>query len=200
MSTAPYSNSVKCMYKTHFVYSWFCFFFLGLKGERGEPGTFGPPGLEGKSGFNGTKGEKGEPGQDYTPPSMSIFHMQRSAQVYITSGTQIISFDTEVLNVGDDMSSHTGVFTCRIPGVYYFTFTFVSYAHSSYGVYVQLVMNNNVQAEIYMEAFSKYNMQSQSVILNLTKYDEVWLKANANTYILGDKERNTFSGFLINAV
>ena len=187
------------MYKISYFIS-FLFFFLGLKGEQGEPGTFGPQGLEGKAGSNGTKGEKGEAGQDYTAPSMSIFQVQRSAALQLTSGSQIITFDREVLNVGDDMSRHTGVFTCRIPGVYYFTFTLNSYAHASYGIYVQLMMNNDVKAEIYMEAFSKYNMQSQSMILTLTRNDEVWLRANPNTYIKGDVDRNTFSGFLINAV
>ena len=173
---------------------------IGFKGERGEAGALGPQGLEGKAGLNGTKGEKGERGQDYTQPSASIFHMQRSTQLLLTSGTQIIVFNTEIVNVGEDMSSHTGVFTCRIPGVYYFTFTFNAYAHSSYGIDVKLMMNNVVRARMYMTAFSKYNMQSQSVILNLAKNDEVWLVAHANTYIYPDRERNTFSGFLINAV
>ena len=150
--------------------------------------------------MNGTKGEKGEAGQDYTPPSMSIFQVTRSTNLLLTSGSQIVTFNGEVLNVGDDMSRHTGVFTCRIPGVYYFAFTIRSYSSSSYGVDVDLVMNNAVKATITMNALSKDIMQSQSVILNLSKNDEVWLKANTNTYIRGDSAGNTFSGFLINAV
>ena len=173
---------------------------IGFKGDKGEIGAFGAQGLEGKAGLNGTKGAKGEPGQDYTPPSMSIFHVQRSTYLRLTSGTQIITFNTEILNVGDDMSRHTGVFTCRIPGLYYFTFTLRSEANGSYGLLVHLMMNNAAKAELYMNAFSKDIMQSQSIILNLAKNDEVWLQATANTYIRADSGSNTFSGFLINAV
>ena len=153
----------------------------------------------GLEGLNGTKGEKGEPGRDYTPPSMSAFQVGRSSHIQLTSGSQIISFNTEFLNIGNDMSEHTGVFTCRIPGLYVFTYTMYAYSSGSYGMHVQLMVNNAVKSEIYMNPMSKYLMQTQSTIVNLTASDDVWLVAHANTYIYGDAERNVFTGYLINA-
>ncbi|XP_072038296.1 uncharacterized protein [Amphiura filiformis] len=174
--------------------------FPGSKGDKGDIGAVGPQGLVGLEGLNGTKGVKGEPGRDYTPPSMSAFHVGQSSNLQVTSGSQIISFNAQYINIGDDMSQHTGVFTCRIPGLYYFTYTFRAYSHGSYGLNIDLLVNNVVKSQIYMTAMSKHLMQTQSTIVTLRVGDDVWLKANANTYINGDDEMNVFSGYLINAI
>ena len=154
----------------------------------------------GLAGHNGIRGQKGEPGQNYTAPPTSAFHFGRSSNLLITSGYQIITFNDGRLNIGDDMSTHTGVFTCLIPGLYYFSYNFLAAPHSRYGLRIHLLLNGEyIKSQIYMYAMSKYLMQSQSIILNLNSDDEVWLTANSNTYIHGDSDINVFTGFLIHA-
>lgn len=172
-----------------------------MKGDKGDHGIYGPPGPVGTRGSNGTKGQKGEAGQNGTmmPSPVSAFYLGRHSSLLITSGSQTITFDTQFTNVGNDINRHTGIFTCQIPGLYYFTFTFRAYAHAHYGLDIDLMVNNQKKAEIRMTAMSKHLMQSQSALLNLAMNDQVRLKANGATYIWGCPTHNTFIGYLVQA-
>ena len=116
---------------------------------------------------------------------------------HVSSGTAVITFDAEDLDVGNDFNPNTGVFTCRIQGLYYFSFTFRFDDDKDFNLYLD--QNSIHKAKIYTPVFDGHHaVQSQSVILSLQVGDEVKLTAKAPSYILNSEDlTNIFNGYLI---
>lgn len=110
-----------------------------------------------------------------------------------------LTFNRLKVNIGGDFNPDTGHFRCRVPGVYYFSFSVGKFPKKLLSVI--LVKNGeNVQAIAYDDYRKKgRKVQSQSVMISLKEMDTVWLLlqqspqyalySNAGAYI-------TFSGYL----
>ncbi|MEQ2240966.1 hypothetical protein ILYODFUR_020516 [Ilyodon furcidens] len=112
----------------------------------------------------------------------------------------IVTFDTVYVNIGGDFDAKAGLFRCRIPGAYYFSFTVGKFPHKDLSV--MLMKNRNeVQAIVYEEnAGEERKVQSQSVMLQLEFDDTVWLRLHGDPrYALYSNTGHytTFNGYLI---
>ncbi|CAG12477.1 unnamed protein product, partial [Tetraodon nigroviridis] len=111
-----------------------------------------------------------------------------------------VNFDTVYVNIGGDFDPKAGLFRCRIPGAYYFSFTVGKFPHKDLSV--MLMKNRNeVQAIVYEEnAGEERKVQSQSVMLQLEFGDTVWLRLHGDPrYALYSNTGHytTFNGYLI---
>ncbi|KAK5614370.1 hypothetical protein CRENBAI_000610 [Crenichthys baileyi] len=112
----------------------------------------------------------------------------------------IVTFDTVYVNIGGDFDAKAGLFRCRIPGAYYFSFTVGKFPHKDLSV--MLMKNRNeVQAIVYEEnAGEERKVQSQSVMLQLEFDDTVWLRLHGDPHYAlysNTGHYTTFNGYLI---
>nr|XP_040060269.1 complement C1q subcomponent subunit C-like isoform X1 [Gasterosteus aculeatus aculeatus] len=180
----------------------------GQAGSRGPQGVMGPKGYSGHLGPTGTHGAVGRPG----PEGESIGHggqlspqQGRSAFSVIRTDNsypplrQVVTFQTTVVNKGQDFNAATGQFSCRVPGLYYFTF------HSMAKVSVCLGILSDALGERL--GFCDYNRNSDQVlsggvVLQLRLGQKVWLESfrdqQKDPEIRDTQEKSIiFSGFLI---
>ncbi|CAJ1056972.1 complement C1q tumor necrosis factor-related protein 4 [Xyrichtys novacula] len=111
-----------------------------------------------------------------------------------------LSFDVEYVNIGGHFNKTSGLFTCYIPGTYFFAFTVGK--HPRKAVSVKLMTGKGeVQAMVFDEDTSKRReMQSQSLLLSLRKGESVWLYSQQDERyaVYSNQGRyTTFSGFLV---
>ncbi|XP_038058541.1 complement C1q tumor necrosis factor-related protein 7-like [Patiria miniata] len=197
----------------------------GRKGDQGEPGMQGPPGKQGPAGRkgdigegqkgnqgeqgvqgpSGERGQKGQPGDATlvtpTPPSTVAFSAYRTSSVS-SSGSDTIIFDNIETNLADGYDSQSGVFTCSIPGAYFFTASFLSLTNSN-RPYVKLKKNDEIAFAIYEGQPGYHHQSSNSAIVVLATGDRVWLefgdRNNRGIYCEQGNRYCCFSGFMINS-
>ena len=91
-----------------------------------------------------------------------------------TTGSSIIPFQVEHLNVGGGMNLSTGVFTVPVDGVYHFEYSGMKDSSAS-KLIIQLQVNGTAlgRAETNPFASGNYYSLSLTVSLQLKKYDRV---------------------------
>lgn len=112
-------------------------------------------------------------------------------------GTPVV-FDKLLHNSGQDYNPQTGIFTCSVPGVYYFSY----HVHCKGGnVWVALMKNNEPVMYTYDE-YKKGSLDqaSGSAVLPLRRGDTVHMQLpsdQAAGLYAGQYVHSTFSGYLL---
>ncbi|XP_004477828.1 hibernation-associated plasma protein HP-20-like [Dasypus novemcinctus] len=169
---------------------------IGPQGPPGPRGMTGLPGIPGKPGAPGIQGPRGLRGVTMQCPcrkrERSAFTVKLSGRLPPPS-TPIIF--TEVLyNAQRDLKEATGVFTCRVPGYYYFNFDVELY-HCKVKVWL---MRNQIQiAEKRQISQKEHKTFFSAHTLPLSRGDKVWLEAEVETEDPNQAELTIyFLGFL----
>ena len=139
-------------------------------------------------------------GSPYSPAT--AFYAQLSHTIGdIGIGLSVI-FDRVITNEGSGYNPTTGVFTCRVLGVYVFFLNVMT--HNGKYVEVELVRNGQRFLIILAKDTGEHDNGSNLGVIRLGVGDTVWARVHAH-----DKSDNgdiiyptwtTFSGFLLNSV
>ncbi|XP_068935020.1 collagen alpha-2(VIII) chain-like [Petaurus breviceps papuanus] len=172
----------------------------GDPGSPGNPGKVGPKGPVGPKGFPGPLGPPGPPGEfgDYSNVVKSAFSASRSIHGQLRKD-QPIRFDRIITREGSDYEPRSGKFSCRTPGMYYFTY----HASSRGNLCVILTKANRGAPKEAVVTFcdfvySTFQVTTGGVVLKLAEGDSVWLEVNEKNSLVGlDGANSIFSGFLI---
>ncbi|XP_060115325.1 complement C1q subcomponent subunit C [Heteronotia binoei] len=176
----------------------------GSQGPQGEPGEPGLPGIPGKNGPRGPPGEPGDPGPkgvmgepgetgNYKRNHQSAFTVMRQTSQYPEKNTPVI-FNKAITNTNRDYDTSTGKFTCRISGLYYFTF------HTSHtaNLCVNMYLNREKVASFCDHMANTKQVSSGGVLLQMLEGHQVWLAVNDYNGMVGIAGSDSvFSGFLL---
>lgn len=177
----------------------------GEKGETGERGSYGKSGragqmgLPGPSGMKGNKGSMGLPGEP-CKSHFAAFSVARKKGLQSTDYYQTLVFDTELVNLYGHFNMFTGKFYCYVPGVYYFNLNVHTWNQKE--TYLHVMHNEKEVVILYAQPSDRSIMQSQSLMLELEREDQVWVrlfKGERENAIFSDEFDNyiTFNGYLI---
>lgn len=143
---------------------------MGPKGFRGNLGAAGLPGLPGSP---GPEGRSSGHGQHSPQDARSAFSVIRTDNSY-PSLNKPVTFQMTAVNNPGDFTAATGYFTCRVPGIFYFTFHSVAK--------VSLCLRIASEALTDKLGFCDYNRNndqvlSGGVVLQLAAGQRVWLES-----------------------
>ncbi|KAK2861653.1 hypothetical protein Q5P01_001186 [Channa striata] len=156
----------------------------GEAGNRGPQGVMGPKGFSGDLGPPGTAGQPGRPGPDGSGQGQHATQQSRSAFSAIRTASsfpkynQPVTYQRTIVNHRGDFNTATGHFTCRVPGVYYFTFHSVA----KVSICLQIASDPPEQQRLGFCDYHKDNNQvsqilSGGVVLKLAAGQKVWLQS-----------------------
>ncbi|XP_069114831.1 complement C1q tumor necrosis factor-related protein 2-like [Argopecten irradians] len=171
----------------------------GRKGNNGRQGLPGPRGFIGSQGQKGTKGntgEKGNQGLKGSPGSCQGGNVSFSLQTglkRIRQHGQNLRFDTLYWNNGNHFDPSTGVFTCRVPGLYLFILTLTVNPEEK----IQLSINLNDHQWRFVTADG--NRTSASTSMSVSGYLS---RGNTISVVLLQRSKHSastcyFEGFLV---
>lgn len=174
----------------------------GPKGDAGEPGTPGPPGDRGYRGLDGPLGPPGEVGDKGIKGQVGNVQLQPRAAFSATrrnprpNGNMVV-FDNIITNQETSYSGELGVFTCKDPGFYYFTFQVISK-----GNLCLRLMHKDASVATFCDNNSQNILQVNSggSVLKLAMDERVWLESDpqaGNSVYDGTDADSVFSGFFL---
>lgn len=179
----------------------------GEKGDTGERGSYGKMGKSGQSGPLGPHGVKGNKGSIGAPgePCKSYyaaFSVGRKKALHSNDYYQTMIFDTEFVNLYGHFNMFTGKFFCYVPGIYFFSLN--AHTWNQKETYLHLMKNEQEMAILYTQPSDRSIMQSQSLMLELERDDQVWIrlyKGERENAVFSDDFDTyiTFSGYLVKA-
>nr|XP_015822389.2 complement C1q-like protein 3 [Nothobranchius furzeri] len=181
----------------------------GKPGPRGPPGERGPPGPRGLPGHRGDSVKVGNPGilgtkLDETGEELSVGAQGTRIAFYVGlknphEGYEVLHFDDVVTNLGNSYDLATGKFTCKVSGIYFFTYQVLMRGGDGTSMWADLCKNGQVRASaIAQDADQNYDSASNSVVLYLDSGDEIYVKLDGGKAHGGNNNKySTFSGFLL---
>jgi len=139
-----------------------------------------------------------------------LFCLVSGSSAFLATGVAVVGtgyypdirFPTVQLNTGGDYSSTTGVFTCRVPGLYWFTATLAKYS----GVDVSWIrcdirLNGDSKIRLYGDPYFGNHKDGYqvtgSLALHLTRGDRVQVGDCINAYQIQRSYHTYFSGMLV---
>ncbi|XP_030731306.2 collagen alpha-1(X) chain [Globicephala melas] len=166
--------------------------FPGIPGKVGPKGPVGPKGAPGPPGAHGPKGESG----DYKATQKIAFSATRTINSPLRRD-QVIRFDHVITNTNNNYEYRNGKFTCRVPGLYYFTY----HASSRGNLCVNLMRGREETQKVLTfcdYVYNTFQVTMGSVVLKLGLGETVFLQATDKNALVGIDGANTiFTGFLL---
>lgn len=167
----------------------------GIPGNPGKVGPKGPAGPKGSPGLPGAPGPKGESG-DYKATQKVAFSAKRTTHSS-PRRDQPIRFDHLITNTNNNYEPRNGKFTCRVPGLYYFTY----HVSSRGNLCINLLRGRESPQKVLTfcdYVTNVFQVTTGGVVLKLEMGETVFLQATDRNSLVGMEGANSiFSGFLL---
>lgn len=175
-----------------------------MKGTKGESGNKGFPGEMGRKGYIGAVGQAGLPGPPGLTGSLGDSTGSLKQSAFSVSEPRNLEYGKPVkfirssVNINNDFDHQTGMFTCRVPGVYYFVFHAMSKKNLCLSLKSGALREENFGFCDYCDAAkNEEHVLSGGVVLHLGKDEKVWIEAFREENTQLSVESIVFNGFLI---